>query len=97
MRPRSLHLKHAASLFLKVSVNGIWLHVNISTHLADNINYAILNKGFILWTNRTFYGNHGLRFKSFPHFSGQHKLRNFEQRIYIVDKSHFLRESRSAV
>ena len=47
---RKLHLNHATSLFLKalVHVNGIWLHVNISTHIADSINYAILN-------NRVFF------------------------------------------
>ena len=48
MHPRSLHLNHAASFFLKVLVNGIWLHVNISAHIADSINYIILNKEFLL-------------------------------------------------
>ena len=56
MHPRSLHLNHAASFFLKVLVNGIWLHVNISTHIADSINYAISNKGFLLRKVAIFTG-----------------------------------------
>ena len=53
---RKLHLNHATSLFLKalVHVNGIWLHVNISTHIADSINYAILNNRVLLWKNSHF-------------------------------------------
>ena len=69
MHPKSLHLNHAASFFLKVLLNDIWLHVNISMHIADSINYIILTKGFLLGESRNFYGNHGPRFKSFTHYT----------------------------